>query len=198
MAAVALQRVGLQLVLEPQSSSLIFAGGSQIAGVVYPVYATFKALRTQDLPASERWLTYWAIYGVFSLLERVADKALKWLPYYSHLKFGFLLWLQLPQTQGAKYIYQKVLEPHLRRYERKVDICLQRSSEFMASAYSMYKVPVQQAVAASMLAFRQVQQFIEWLSTPEDTDSDINRSTKPPNGSSTRGRASAGLSSLVG
>ena len=51
-------------------------------GVLYPAYASFKAVevlrvRGDDSEAA-RWLTYWAVYGAFSAAERLLDKLLPW------------------------------------------------------------------------------------------------------------------------
>ncbi|KAJ4714458.1 HVA22-like protein [Melia azedarach] len=37
-------------------------------------------------------------YGSFSIAEAFADKLLSWFPMYYHLKFAFLVWLQLPSA----------------------------------------------------------------------------------------------------
>jgi hypothetical protein len=55
---------------------------STAVGVLYPAYASFKAvevlrLRGDDSEAS-RWLTYWAVYGAFATAERLLDKLLPW------------------------------------------------------------------------------------------------------------------------
>ena len=48
---------------------------------MYPVYQSLKAV---EAPAAEhprrdaQWLTYWAIYGSFTLLEQHASKLLVW------------------------------------------------------------------------------------------------------------------------
>ncbi len=55
---------------------------STVAGVIYPAYASFKAvqvLRTRrETQEAEKWLTYWAVYATLSLAERVLDKTLPW------------------------------------------------------------------------------------------------------------------------
>lgn len=40
---------------------------------------------------------------------------------YYHLKFAFLVWLQLPATSGAKQIYANHLRPFLLRHQARVD-----------------------------------------------------------------------------
>lgn len=55
---------------------------STAVGVLYPAYASFKAvevlrLRNDDSEAA-KWLTYWAVYGAFSTVERLLERLLPW------------------------------------------------------------------------------------------------------------------------
>ena len=54
---------------------------SSIVGTMYPVYASLKAVEAplaQHPRKDAQWLTYWAIYGSFSLLEYHASGLLNW------------------------------------------------------------------------------------------------------------------------
>ncbi len=54
---------------------------SSIVGTVYPVYQSFKAVEAplRSHPRRDaQWLTYWAVYSSFSLLEQHASKLLTW------------------------------------------------------------------------------------------------------------------------
>ncbi|GLT39076.1 hypothetical protein SLA2020_132840 [Shorea laevis] len=44
-----------------------------------------------------------------------------WFPRYYHFKFAFLVWLQLPTTEGAKQLYGSHLRPFLLRHQARVD-----------------------------------------------------------------------------
>jgi receptor expression-enhancing protein 1/2/3/4 len=46
------------------------------------------------------------------------------IPFYYLFKMLFLLYLALPQTQGASYLYQTQLEPALREHEPQIDAAL--------------------------------------------------------------------------
>jgi receptor expression-enhancing protein 1/2/3/4 len=46
------------------------------------------------------------------------------IPFYYLFKMLFLLYLALPQTQGASYLYQTQLEPTLRAHEHQIDAAL--------------------------------------------------------------------------
>lgn len=44
-----------------------------------------------------------------------------WLPFYSWFRLFFLLYLVLPQTQGAKHLYLTYFEPWIVHHERQID-----------------------------------------------------------------------------
>ncbi|KAJ1916439.1 ER membrane protein DP1/Yop1 [Tieghemiomyces parasiticus] len=91
-------------------------------GHVYPAYASYKALKAPD-SAQEltHWLTYWIVIGLFACVEFVTDIFIFWLPFYNLFKIGVVLWLMLPQTQGATYVYHTVVRPWLIENESKID-----------------------------------------------------------------------------
>lgn len=54
---------------------------SSVAGTIYPVYASLKAIEApaESHPRREaQWLNYWVIYGSLTLLEQHASKLLTW------------------------------------------------------------------------------------------------------------------------
>ncbi|XP_010244319.1 PREDICTED: HVA22-like protein k isoform X2 [Nelumbo nucifera] len=113
--------VGLRLLLCPFGSNVVIRTACCTVGVVLPVYSTFKAIETKDQNERQKWLLYWAAYGSFSLVEVFTDKIVSWVPLYYHMKFAFLVWLQLPSTDGARHLYMNHLRPFLLRHQARVD-----------------------------------------------------------------------------
>lgn len=60
-------------------------------------------------------------YGSFSLVEVFSDKLLSWFPLYYHMKFAFLVWLQLPSGNGARHLYARHLRPFLLKHQDRLD-----------------------------------------------------------------------------
>ncbi|KAK9816038.1 hypothetical protein WJX74_003602 [Apatococcus lobatus] len=123
-------QVGLQLLLSPASSTLVARAACTTLSVGYPVYSSFKTLQPKNpnrLSKDKRdretaqWLTYWTVFGSISLVESVCDRGFCSMPGYYHAKLLFLLWLQLPQYQGARRLYQQFLQPFLAEHEEWVD-----------------------------------------------------------------------------
>ncbi|XP_043714210.1 HVA22-like protein k [Telopea speciosissima] len=113
--------VGLRLLLCPLGSNIVIRTACCSVGVVLPVYSTFKAIEKKDQNEQQRWLLYWAVYGSFSLAEVFADKVISWIPMYYHMKFAFLVWLQLPSTDGARQMYVNYLRPFLLHHQARLD-----------------------------------------------------------------------------
>ncbi|XP_004512014.1 HVA22-like protein k [Cicer arietinum] len=113
--------VGLRLLLSPLGSHVVIRTACCSVGIGLPVYSTFKAIESKNQDAQQRCLIYWAAYGSFSLVEVFTDKLISWVPMYYHLKFAFLVWLQLPPTNGAKQLYTNHLRPFLLKHQENVD-----------------------------------------------------------------------------
>ena len=82
-----------------------------LIGFFYPVYASLKAIESEEKDDDTRWLIYWVIYAMFTIVETFTDTILYWIPFYFAFKVGFLVWLMLPSHNGAELIYKKVLKP---------------------------------------------------------------------------------------
>ncbi|TKY70356.1 HVA22 protein k [Spatholobus suberectus] len=135
--------VGLRLLLCPLGSNVVIRTACCTVGIALPVYSTFKAIESKDQNAQHRCLLYWAAYGSFSLIEVFTDKLISWCPMYYHLKFAFLVWLQLPSTSGAKQIYSNHLRPFLLRHQVRVDQVLGLAYCEVIKLVSSYQAEIQ-------------------------------------------------------
>ncbi|KAF9611485.1 hypothetical protein IFM89_032455 [Coptis chinensis] len=113
--------VGLRLLLCPLGSNVVLRTACCSVGIVFPVYNTFKAIENNNQDDQKKWLLYWAAYGSFSIAEVFTDKILYWFPFYYHMKFAFLVWLQLPSADGAKHLYMRHIRPFLLRHQARLD-----------------------------------------------------------------------------
>ncbi|XP_004561590.1 receptor expression-enhancing protein 6 isoform X1 [Maylandia zebra] len=93
-----------------------------LIGFVYPAYYSVKAIESPCKEDDTKWLTYWVVYGVFSLGEFFSDIFLYWFPFYYAFKCLFLLWCMAPMSwNGSQIIYNKVVRPVFLRHEATVD-----------------------------------------------------------------------------
>ncbi|KAI6189513.1 Receptor expression-enhancing protein [Aphelenchoides bicaudatus] len=93
---------------------------ANLIGFAYPAYASVKAIRTENKDDDTLWLTYWSVFGFFSILDFWTENIMRVFPVYLLLKTGFLLHLSLPQTRGAQVVYAKVVDPAVSRIEAQL------------------------------------------------------------------------------
>jgi len=82
-----------------------------LLGFVFPAYASIKAIETTDKNDDTQWLTYWVVFGLFTVLEFFAPTILWAFSWYFVVKFVFILWLLSPIHNGATVFYGVVLRP---------------------------------------------------------------------------------------
>lgn len=93
-----------------------------IVGFIYPAYASVKALESPNKEDDTKWLTYWVVFALFSVVEFFSDIIFSWFPFYWLVKVVFLIWCFLPiQTNGSNYIYSRVILPIFLRHQQSVD-----------------------------------------------------------------------------
>uniref|UniRef100_A0A667XJ24 Receptor expression-enhancing protein n=1 Tax=Myripristis murdjan TaxID=586833 RepID=A0A667XJ24_9TELE len=93
-----------------------------LIGFVYPAYYSIKAIESVNKEDDTKWLTYWVVYGVFSLGEFFSDIFLYWFPFYYAAKCLFLLWCMAPVSwNGSQVIYTRLVRPIFLRHEATVD-----------------------------------------------------------------------------
>ncbi|XP_016886772.1 receptor expression-enhancing protein 6-like isoform X3 [Cynoglossus semilaevis] len=93
-----------------------------LIGFVYPAYYSIKAIESPSKEDDTKWLTYWVVYGVFSVGEFFSDIFLYWFPFYYAFKCLFLLWCMAPLSwNGSQLLYNKVVRPIFLQHEATVD-----------------------------------------------------------------------------
>ncbi|GMY05855.1 HVA22-like protein k [Fagus crenata] len=159
-------QVGLGLLLCPFVSNVVVRTASCSIGIVLPVYKTFKAIEKKDQDEQQRWLLYWAAYGSFSLAEVFADKLLSWFPLYYHVKFAFLVWLQLPSADGARNLYMSHLRPFLLKHQAILDQIVEFIYSQMSKFISAHQAEIQFAKTVSLEILASAYQFVRGMMQP--------------------------------
>merc|ERR1712025_118498 len=86
-----------------------------LVGVVYPAFASLKAVLHGSPESAGAWLRYWVVLGVFSLIELLLDLVINPLSYsfptYLVVKCLFLVWCMLPVSwNGSDLLFNQVHE----------------------------------------------------------------------------------------
>jgi receptor expression-enhancing protein 5/6 len=96
---------------------LFIAGGPSfiidLVGFVYPVYASFKSIESENVDDDKQWLTYWLVFSLFKIFEGVADALVSFIPFYFIGKVLFLIYCYYPSTKGATVIYTSLIRPYV-------------------------------------------------------------------------------------
>ncbi|KAI8086900.1 TB2/DP1, HVA22 family-domain-containing protein [Gilbertella persicaria] len=91
---------------------------------LYPAYICYKAIKTNNQQEFGSLLIFWVVSITYLSLEYFSDIFLFWLPFYNEIKLVLVLWLILPQTQGASVFYTRYLDPFLNTHEAQIDNAL--------------------------------------------------------------------------
>ncbi|XP_051116949.1 HVA22-like protein a isoform X3 [Andrographis paniculata] len=72
-----------------------------VVSLVYPLYASIRAIETKSPIDDQQWLTYWVLYSMITLFE---------------LTFAKLI------QCGAAYVYEHIVRPYLVTRQKSVNI----------------------------------------------------------------------------
>eukprot|EP00823_Brevimastigomonas_motovehiculus_P009661 TRINITY_DN937_c0_g1_i1.p1 TRINITY_DN937_c0_g1~~TRINITY_DN937_c0_g1_i1.p1 ORF type:complete len:212 (-),score=51.45 TRINITY_DN937_c0_g1_i1:269-856(-) len=111
---------------------------SNLVGFVYPLYASFKAVKSPQTDDDSQWLTYWVVYGFFTLIESFTDFFLNWLPLYYVWKMAFLVYCFA--FRGASMLYTKGLSRLFAMLEPK-----QKDDKDDAAPKESHRIPTDEA-----------------------------------------------------
>ena len=112
--------------------------------VLFPVFASYKALRTTDPSQLTPWLMYWVVLSLFGVTESYFDFILRYLPLYAWLRLSLHIYL----ISGAPYIYTTYIHPWMSQHEQDIeqfiseahDRARQAGMGYMKQAISWFKV----------------------------------------------------------
>jgi receptor expression-enhancing protein 5/6 len=72
-----------------------------LSGFIYPAYKSLQAISNNDLEEDKQWLTYWVVYGTFSIMESGMSFLTSMIPYYNLFKLAMFIYLYHHSTKGA-------------------------------------------------------------------------------------------------
>ncbi|KAH6773203.1 hypothetical protein C2S51_011607 [Perilla frutescens var. frutescens] len=79
----------------------------------YPLVASIRAIETGSNYLMKKLVIYWTLFSLFSLFEFAFAKIIEWIPIWSSVRLLVILWLVMPQFDGAYHAYQGLVRPVL-------------------------------------------------------------------------------------
>ncbi|XP_064474980.1 receptor expression-enhancing protein 5-like isoform X3 [Ornithodoros turicata] len=98
-------------------------------GFVIPAYASMRAIESTTKEDDTKWLTYWVVFALFSVVDFFADGILRYFPFYWLAKIVFLVYCFFPARQNGSYvIYHRIIRPYFLKHQGAVDSAYQRAA----------------------------------------------------------------------
>ncbi|XP_047967548.1 putative HVA22-like protein g [Salvia hispanica] len=94
-----------------------------VFGYAYPAFQCFKTLEKNKVTVPELrfWCQYWVIVALISIVEKVLDIFISWVPFYRAIKLLMYIYLWHPGTKGSTYMYDTVVQPYVSKHEPTID-----------------------------------------------------------------------------
>jgi len=91
-------------------------------GMLYPAYASYKAVRAKNVKEYVKWMMYWIVFALFKTIETFTDVFFSfWFPFYYEIKIVLLVYLLSPYTKGSSLLYRQFVHPALVTKEQEID-----------------------------------------------------------------------------
>ncbi|KAJ7976193.1 HVA22-like protein [Quillaja saponaria] len=97
------------------------------------------------------------IVAILTVLEKIGDIFISWLPMYHELKLALFVYLWYPKTKGTGYVYDYVLRPYVAKHETNID---RKILEWRARAWDLAIFYWQNCAQLGQSAFFQVFQYM--------------------------------------
>jgi len=113
--------IGLAISLVLTTTKIFSTYVTCLVGVVCPTYLSLKAIQSPEEGDDKLFLTYWVVYGIFSIIDLFTYFLINLIPFYYTFKLLFLIWLFMPNFKGSIYVYNWVIGPLFKKYEGFLD-----------------------------------------------------------------------------
>lgn len=100
-----------------------------VAGMLFPGYKSFKAVKRANVAEQQRMLKYWLVLSILSAFMLVLEPLLQpRVPLYAFIKIAFVVFLVHPKWAGFEKLYDSLVQPFLDQHEAQIDMQLNKAS----------------------------------------------------------------------
>ncbi|EPS57872.1 hypothetical protein M569_16945, partial [Genlisea aurea] len=94
-----------------------------VLGYAYPAFQCFKTVEKSRVENDELrfWCQYWITVAVITVLEKIGDAFISWVPLYGEMKLALYIYLWYPRSRGTGLVYDSLLRPCVLRHETNID-----------------------------------------------------------------------------
>lgn len=94
---------------------------TNLVGTIYPAFWTMKSIELKN-DDDKMWLTYWIVFACFTLVDMFSVIIMKFIPFYFLMKYFFLIWLFMPNSQGCYLVYHLLVKKVFKSFEDNIDV----------------------------------------------------------------------------
>ena len=95
---------------------------TNLVGTLYPAYWSIIAIESNNADMDIQWLTYWVVFAIFTFFDVFSGFILRFFPFYFFTKILFLIWLFLPNFQGATILYNYFIVRIFKKFEKNIEM----------------------------------------------------------------------------
>ena len=121
-----------------------------IVGTLYPGFWTIKSIEKNEFEDQKKWLTYWAVFGSFIILDMFSPIVVKFIPFYVVMKIIFLIYLLIPGSGGCTFIYNLFVKKIIKKYEPEINKFI-NNIDNATGQYIYNDSPIQKKITKSKL-----------------------------------------------
>ncbi|XP_031279206.1 uncharacterized protein LOC116137673 [Pistacia vera] len=114
-------------------AKLFCAFSSSPFTLVYPMYASARAIESDSHSINQQCLACWVLFGLILFMEMVLSELLKWIPFWPYIKGVATILLAIPSFQGASYVYKHFIGAYfLEDSQMRNILFIPRKKDFIA------------------------------------------------------------------
>ncbi|KAE8726962.1 putative HVA22-like protein g [Hibiscus syriacus] len=176
-----------------------------IFGYAYPAFECFKKVEKNRVEIDELrfWCKYWILVAFITVLERITDIFISWLPMYGEMKLGFFIYLWYPKTKGTVFVYDAIFRPFMAEHETEVD---RKIMELRARAWDVFTHYSANCSEIGVAKFFEMFQYVVGQTTkfnptkpnnPKSKDRSLNNIPPPPSPNGLRSPSAKAFNSVL-